>query len=1074
MKKNYKSLVGLIVLLSFFTISVKAQISGIVTINNAAATAGSNYQTFGALASVLNASGINGTLQVNVLTGTNSGVYNEQVSFNQITGMSATNTITINGNGCLLQFNCTSSAPYIMQLNGTDYLTVNGLRMQSTNTTYGIICMLVNSSDRNTFTSCTFSCATNGVTGTANCPWALTASQTGLSCCSAQGSYNTVKTCTLFSGYYAIYCYGNSGSPRSSNNSFIDCRITDWYARCMYTLYQKNFKVKGCTFDRDTRTTFNSVTNYFMYGSGMEGCAFEGNIIRDLFVSNATATNTFYGFLYWGETGDPANRNSFKNNLVKNIHHNGTMYFFYWNYYNTNNDYVHNTFIMDGNTTTSGSKAWFYYCYSANGSTNTYKNNMFSITNPGTAYVGVYYSPGSTMANVDNNNYNISTSNTSAYLGYVQSQTSSLASWQAEGYDAVGYTLNPSYVSPTNNDYHPTNTSLNNLGTPLLVPQDILKNGRSQTTPDIGAFEFLSNNCSGTPAANTVTGQLVVCPNASTDLMLGTWSSDLGITYQWLSSTTSTAGPWTPISGENSVFYTTPTLSAGAYYGAQISCTLAGGGTYTAAAAVSIATTVVSQVPYLENFEGIAKANQYPNCSWTSSSPLGNNLFTRIGPGSSNQGPHSGTKYASFYCYYVNGSNYFYTNGIQLYTGITYSTGVYWRTQNYSSSNISDFSIMLGTTQTTTGLVTLASTNGNASSGPYTSISNTFQVATSGIYYVAVRCKTNGGYGAQYLSWDDLSITIPCQYNPVNVGVSASSNTICSGDEVNITATGADTYTWNTGDIGSSVFNTPLASAIYTVTGTNNLTGCSSSVTQYITVLPSPFVVAYGSKPAICAGESVVLAATGNASSYMWSNLQTAQSINVTPVATTVYTVTGTNSHGCSAISVYTVIVNTLPNITVTSSDPDNTICQGDQITLSGSGANTYSWSTTTSFVSGPVAVVNPGVNTTYTVTGVDVNGCKNNTIYALTVNICEGITENNMISGLSVYPNPTNGLLNIELNNASFKSVQVIDLTGKVVATSNGHSKVTEVNMSNLANGVYYVKIKTDNASSVIKVVKQ
>ncbi|MBL7930282.1 MAG: T9SS type A sorting domain-containing protein [Bacteroidia bacterium] len=1073
MKKNYKCLVGFIVLLSFFTINIKAQISGIVTVNNAAATGGSNYQTFGALASALNTSGINGTLQVNVLTGTNSGVYNEQVSFNQISGMSATNTITINGNGCLLQFNCTSGAPYIMQLNGTDYLTVNNLRMQSTNNSYGIICMLVNASDRNTFTSCTFSCASNAVTGTSNCPWALTASQTGLSCCSAQGSYNTVKTCTLFSGYYAIYCYGNTGSPRSTNNSFIDCRITDWYARCMYTLYQKNFKVTGCTFDRDTRTTFNSVTNYFLYGSGMEGCKFEGNIIRDLFVGNTSATNTFYGFLYFGETGDPANRNSFKNNLVKNIEHNGNMWFFYYNYYNTHNDYHHNTFVMDAASSISnGQHYWFYYCMNSSGSTNTYNNNLFTITTGGTASRGVYYSPSNQMSNINYNNYNIT--NTSAFIGYIQSQTSSLSSWQNEGYDTTAYTLNPNYVNAASNDYHPQNVSFNNLGKALLVPQDILKNGRSQSTPDIGAFEFLSNNCSGTPAANTVTGQLVVCPNSSTDLMVGSWSSDIGITYQWLSSPTSTAGPWTPIAGENSVFYTTPTLNATSYYGVQITCSLAGGGTSTAAAAVNIATTVVSQVPYLENFEGIAKPNQYPNCSWTSSSPLGNNMFTRIGPGASNQGPNSGSRYASFYCYYVSGSNYFYTNGIQLYAGITYSAGVYWKTQNYTSNNITDFSILLGTSQTTTGLVSLASTGANPTGGSYSSISNTFQVSTSGIYYVAVRCKTNGNYGTQYLSWDDLSITIPCQYNPVNVGVTASSNTVCAGEEVALTATGADTYTWNTGDIGANAYNTPLASTVYSVIGTSSLTGCTSAVTQYISVLPAPLVLAYGSKPAICAGESIVLMATGTANSYIWSNLQNAQSINVSPASTTAYTVTGTNSQGCSASSVYTVNVNPLPNISVSSTDTDNVICEGDQITLTGNGANTYSWSTSTNFISGPTAVVNPVVNTSYTVSGTDVNGCKNSIVYALTVNICEGLAENGMISGLSVYPNPTNGLLNIELNNASFKSVQVMDLTGKVVANANGNSKITEVNMNNLANGVYYVKIKTDNASSVIKVVKQ
>src|SRR5690606_21576456 len=146
----------------------------------------------------------------------------------------------------------------------------------------------------------------------------------------------------------------------------------------------------------------------------------------------------------------------------------------------------------------------------------------------------------------------------------------------------------------------------------------------------------------------------------------------------------------------------------------------------------------------------------------------------------------------------------FYTNGIQLNSGITYSANVFYKTDP-NSTNVTDFSILLGTTQSPTGLVSLASTNGNASSPVYTSISNTFQVATSGVYYVAVRCKSNGNWGTEYLTWDDLSITIPCQYNPVNVVMSASSNTVCSGEEVGLLASGADSYLWNTGDGGDNL-----------------------------------------------------------------------------------------------------------------------------------------------------------------------------------------------------------------------------------------------------------------------------
>lgn len=1064
MKKNYRILTAFIVMLSFFTINMKSQISGTVTVNSSAATGSGNYASFGALASALNSNGINGPLTVNVLTGANSGQYNEQVQFYQITGTSATNTITINGNNNLLYYN-TNSNPWVLSLDGTKYMYVHNLKMQSTNTSQGYACILSAGASYNYFKGCTFSVTPNS-SNYNSCPFALSDSPYYLGNPYTPCNYNTVTTSTMFSGYVGVWVPGYYNPPMSTGNKILNCRITDFWYYGVFANYASNLTMKGCTIDRDTRTSFNWGT-YVIYGYESEGFLFENNTIRDLYAGGLTNSSTTYIFYGIGSyAGDLGNRNTIRNNVVRDIKYNGYVYVFEGVYY-TALDIYHNTISFG--TGTAPYVYVFDYVQMAQGNC-VVKNNIFALTNTSASYKVVWYYPNS-VGTPDYNNYYLAGSN--SYIAQTNSGSATTpAAWTSMSGDVNCWATDPSFANAAFGDLHPTNTLLNNLGTPLNLPYDNMNNGRSQTTPDVGALEFLSNNCSGTPAANTVTGQLVICPNDHTDLMVGTWSSDIGISYQWLSSPTSTAGPWSSISGENSVFYTTPNINTTTYYGVQIVCANAAGAT-TAAVAVSMATTVVSSVPYLEDFEGIT-ANKLPNCSWSTSGPMGVNHFTKIGPGNSNQGPHSGTKYGVFRAAYVNGTNYFYTNGIQLNTGITYSTGVFYKTDNYNSSNITDFSIMLGTSQSPTGLVSLASSNGIASSGPYTSISNTFQVATSGLYYVAVRCKTNGNYGAQYLSWDDLSITIPCQYNPVNVTMSASSNTVCLGEEVGFTASGADSYTWSTGDNGNNMYNTPLASGVYTVTGTNNVTGCSSSVSQFISVQLSPFVIAYGSKPAICVGESVILMATGNANSYMWSNLQGAQSINVSPTVTTVYTVTGTNGVGCTAQSVYTVLVNNLPNVGVTSSDADQTVCQGDQVTLTGTGATSYQWAASTMFVQSAVAVVYPTSNIVYTVTGTDINGCQNSLNYALTVNVCEGLKENTLMAGLSVYPNPTNSELNVELNNASVKSIMILDLTGRVVSSVNSDSQVTKVNMSNLANGVYYVRISSDNATSVVKVVKQ
>src|SRR6185436_10481745 len=116
MKKNYKNIVLLFVMVFATVVKMSAQMSGAYTINSAILTGGTNFQTFSAFATALNGTaGVNGPVVVDVVTG--SGPYNEQVTFNQIVGMTSSNRVTINGNGCTLVFNSTNAAaPHTMLL----------------------------------------------------------------------------------------------------------------------------------------------------------------------------------------------------------------------------------------------------------------------------------------------------------------------------------------------------------------------------------------------------------------------------------------------------------------------------------------------------------------------------------------------------------------------------------------------------------------------------------------------------------------------------------------------------------------------------------------------------------------------------------------------------------------------------------------------------------------------------------------------------------------------------------------------------------------------------------------------
>jgi len=181
--------------------------------------------------------------------------------------------------------------------------------------------------------------------------------------------------------------------------------------------------------------------------------------------------------------------------------------------------------------------------------------------------------------------------------------------------------------------------------------------------------------------------------------------------------------------------------------------------------------------------------------------------------------------------------------------------------------------------------------------------------------------------------------------------------TLCSGQNTVITASGASTYSWNTGATTNTISVSPVSNTVYTVTGTTG--NCSNIKTTTVTVNPNPTVTV--NSPTICSGSTATLTASG-ASTYSWNTGGAGTSINANPLATTVYTVTGTTS-GCNNIQTATVTVVNIPTVSVNSSS----LCSGNSIVITASGASSYSWNTgaTTASVS-----VNPSTTTIYTVTG--------------------------------------------------------------------------------------------------------
>lgn len=241
-------------------------------------------------------------------------------------------------------------------------------------------------------------------------------------------------------------------------------------------------------------------------------------------------------------------------------------------------------------------------------------------------------------------------------------------------------------------------------------------------------------------------------------------------------------------------------------------------------------------------------------------------------------------------------------------------------------------------------------------------------IAAAGTYQVKVKPrKTQCGidvFGAE------VSFQVIVNSNPVLTTSPASS--ICAGDAITLTASGATTYSWNNGlGTSSAVIVTPTATTTYQVTGFNGT--CSSTETIVITV--NPAAVSAGSDITICEGNQVTLTASGG-NNFIWDQ-GVVNGIAFTPTTTSIYTVTSTGS--CAGTDQVTVTVEEAPSANFSSDVNSGCLplsIQFENLTI---GNNTYLWS----FDDGTNSNLD---DPNHTFTSI---GCKNVTLLATSPNGC-------------------------------------------------------------------------------------
>jgi gliding motility-associated-like protein len=173
----------------------------------------------------------------------------------------------------------------------------------------------------------------------------------------------------------------------------------------------------------------------------------------------------------------------------------------------------------------------------------------------------------------------------------------------------------------------------------------------------------------------------------------------------------------------------------------------------------------------------------------------------------------------------------------------------------------------------------------------------------------------------------------------INAGLD---QTICTGEQVILSASGGSTYSW-TGGVTNGIAFSPNTTSTYSVTG-ETANSCQNTDEVTITVNPLPTINPIADLN-VCLGNSVTLDASGTGTSYSWSG-GAINGLSFIPLVTATYTVTATDANAC---------VNSA-QVLVTVNDPilspgldlgmDQSICQGEVVQLNASGLWTsFLWS---------------------------------------------------------------------------------------------------------------------------------
>lgn len=302
----------------------------------------------------------------------------------------------------------------------------------------------------------------------------------------------------------------------------------------------------------------------------------------------------------------------------------------------------------------------------------------------------------------------------------------------------------------------------------------------------------------------------------------------------------------------------------------------------------------------------------------------------------------------------------------------------------------------------------------------------------------------------------------------------------CTGTTINlgVTTTNTVSLSWaGPNNFTSTVANPTISSAsavnagVYTITGTSSL-GCTATATVQVNVNPIPTATA-NAPLQVCLNGTANLSVSSNpaGASYSWSGPAGFTSTAANPTIASVtnanvgtYSVSVTDINGCTATTTTSISLYSAPDVKITPTAL--AVCEQSPITLTASGASTYSWTGPNGFTS---TSANPTVTASasmtqhagvYTVTGVSGDNCS----AIATVNVM--VNPKPMVTATTVVAVNCSGVP-LTLSATTDGTTPTYSWTGPNSFTSTAASPVVSATATAAMSGTYTVTV-TDSKGCI------